>query len=122
VKGVLDSSCSSRWVPCPASHTVCALPLQVTCSDGQVPEQVESSSSLRGGPVLTDDEMEAKYRWGGGCWRDRAGAAVCSMAAAAPGPRKMDWWMSRAQLAQDALHSCVLNDVCTLVLAAQATG
>lgn len=63
---LLGSSCSSRCccctLPC-VSRGLCARLLQVTCSDGKVPEQVESSSSLRGGPVLTDDEMEAKYRW-----------------------------------------------------------
>lgn len=35
---------------------------QVACSDGKVFKQDESAAT-RVGPVLTDAEMEAKYRW-----------------------------------------------------------
>lgn len=39
--------------------------IKLTCADGKVPEQAAQviASQARGGPVLTDDEMEAKYRY-----------------------------------------------------------
>ena len=41
---------------------------QVACSDGKVFKADMMAENRVSGPVLTDEEMEAKYRWGYFLW------------------------------------------------------